>query len=58
MTMAAINASSLISQLEHAGNNIPKDEASRKKLMEAARDLALSLETPGDTVQRISYLVR
>ncbi len=47
--MAAIDTFSIISQLEQAGNNVPKDDASRKKLVEAARDLVLTLETPGDT---------
>lgn len=29
----------------------------RKKLREAAQKLALALETPGDTVQRIAHIV-
>lgn len=33
------------------------DEAGRRKILDGLRDLALSLETPQDTMQRISYLV-
>ncbi|KAJ5975130.1 hypothetical protein N7481_008837 [Penicillium waksmanii] len=32
------------------------DEGSRRKILDGLRDLALSLETPQDTMQRISYL--
>ena len=48
----------LCAQLDSFHENIPHDEAARKKLMEAARRLSLALEKPGDTIQRISYLVR
>lgn len=33
------------------------DEAGRRKILDGLRDLALSLETPQDTMQRISYIV-
>lgn len=34
------------------------DEAQRKKLIDDLRDLAIELETPWDSMQRIMYLVR
>lgn len=33
------------------------DDATRKKILDDLRDLAYSLETPQDTMQRISYMV-
>ncbi|KAL8793433.1 MAG: hypothetical protein Q9195_004019 [Heterodermia aff. obscurata] len=47
----------LCAQLDHLRENVIEDEASRKKLMEAAHNLSLALEKPGDTIQRIAYLV-
>ena len=47
----------LCAQLDHLSENVIQDEASRKKLMEAAHNLSLALEKPGDTVRRIVYTV-
>lgn len=33
------------------------DEAGRKAIIDGLRDLAISLETPWDSMQRIMYLV-
>ena len=51
------SADSVVAQLESLTKNVPKDEASRKQLLEAARGLAFALESPGDSIQRICYLV-
>lgn len=34
------------------------DEEIRKNLFEAARNVAFTLESPGDSIQRIAYTVR
>ena len=34
------------------------DEAARKTIIDTLRNLSYSLESPQDTMQRISYLVR
>ena len=47
----------LCAQLDNLRDNVPQDETSRKKLMEAAHNLSLALEKPRDTVQRIVYFV-
>ena len=41
--------------LSKIGSRGPDD---RKQLKETASKLSLALETPGDTVQRVAYLVR
>jgi demethylsterigmatocystin 6-O-methyltransferase len=46
---------SIITQIKSLAQDA--DEASRRKILDGLRDLALSLETPQDTMQRISYLV-
>jgi demethylsterigmatocystin 6-O-methyltransferase len=33
------------------------DDAGRKKIIDSLRDLAISLESPWDSMQRIMYLV-
>lgn len=38
--------------------DIPRDEVVRKQLLEKTRSLALKLETSGETMQRLSYIVR
>lgn len=37
--------------------NGPNKAYDREKLKEAAEKLSIALETPGDTVQRVAYLV-
>lgn len=46
----------LIKQVKHEANSL--DEVGRKKILDDLRDLALSIETPEDSVQRIYFLVR
>ena len=50
--------SDLITSLENLRLAVPKDEATRKKLFDATRNLLFTLETPGDAIQRIAYSVR
>ena len=47
-------ASNLLERVQEYGSGRTYD---REKLRDAAYRLALSLETPGETVQRIAYLV-
>ena len=47
----------LIAQIHSVYENAPVDQVSRQKLYDAAQDLALKLETPRDTMQRLCYLV-
>lgn len=46
-------ASALVEDLR---NLLRKDSEHRENLRETARKLSIALETPGDTIQRISYL--
>ena len=55
--MAASDMASTVVQLKTLANDVPKDEKARKELFEAARNLTFALESPGDTIQRICYLV-
>ena len=48
----------LVKQLQGIKASDIKDEESRKVLFEAARNAAFSLESPGDSIQRITYIVR
>ena len=50
--------SSLVEDLKRCLPACPHDSINRKKLREAAHRLAMALETPGDTAQRYTYLVR
>ena len=47
-----------IAQLELTSKNVPKDQAARQQLYEAARGLVAALEAPGDTIQRLVHLVK
>jgi hypothetical protein len=51
----------LLQQLEILTKNPPRDvladDALRRKLRDAARNLSIAMETPGDTVHRIGSLV-
>ena len=51
------DTSRVVSQLHELAKNAPTDENSRKQLFEAARSLTFALESPGDSIQRICYLV-
>lgn len=53
----SIDVPSLLAQIESASKNPPQDELPRKALYEAAQKLQVAVETPGDTIQRIAYLV-
>jgi demethylsterigmatocystin 6-O-methyltransferase len=46
---------SVLSSVQTLASNA--DEAGRKKIIDGLRDLAISLETPWDAMQRIMYLV-
>ena len=48
----------LISKLETLKHAVPKEEATRRRLLDATRNLSFALETPGDSLQRIAYTVR
>ena len=50
--------SNLITRLENLRHAVPKDEATRKRLFNATRNLVFALETPGESIQRIAYSVR
>ena len=52
------NIAGLVKQLQGIKASDVKDEESRKALFEAARNAAFTLESPGDSVQRIAYIVR
>ena len=56
-SMSMSDTSAIVAQLNSLTTNVPKDEESRKKLLEATRGLSLALENQGDTIQRICYLV-
>lgn len=44
----------LISQVKHEAISV--DEAGRQKILDGLRDLAMSIETPEDSMQRIMFL--
>lgn len=56
--MSDLDLSGLITRLENLKHAVPKEEATRKSLFDAARSLVFALETPGDSIQRIAYTVR
>ena len=45
----------LLAQVKHDAST--GDEAARKKLLQSLRDLAFSIETPEDTIQRVMFEV-
>lgn len=45
----------LISQVKNEAGSL--DDAGRQKILDGLRDLALSIERPEDSIQRIFYLV-
>ena len=45
----------LLAQVKHDAST--GDEAARKKLLQGLRDLAFSIETPEDTIQRVMFEV-
>ena len=56
-TNTCADISGLVKHLRDLEISELHDEAARKSLFEAARDVAFALETPGDSVQRIAYTV-
>ena len=55
--MSDSDLSGFITRLENLKHAVPKEEATRKGLFDAARSLMFALETPGDSIQRIAYTV-
>ena len=47
----------LVTQLQRLKASDIHDEETRKSLFEAARNVAFALESPGDSIQRIAYIV-
>jgi hypothetical protein len=56
-TAANVDVSALVKQLSTIKTSNIQDEAARKSLFEAARNATFALETPGDTIQRITHAV-
>lgn len=56
-TSANVDVSSIVRQLQTLKASDFQDEAARKSLFEAARDATFALETPGDTIHRITCAV-
>ena len=50
------DVNTLIAHLQSIYEHAPNDQASRQRLYDATQSLALKLEGPGDTMQRICYL--
>lgn len=48
----------LLTQLDHLAKDPPENENLRYRLYVAARNLSLAVETPMNTVKRISFSVR
>lgn len=46
----------LINHVKHEAGSL--DDVGRQKIIDGLRHLALSIETPEDSIQRINYLVR
>ena len=58
ITSDEMNIAVLVKQLQGIKASDIKDEESRKALFEAVRNAAFTLESPGDSIQRITYIVR
>ena len=56
-TTVDLDVPSLVKQLRTLNPSDLQDEAARKSLFEAARNVAFALETPEDTIQRITHTV-
>lgn len=56
-TTAEKDVASLVKQLRAVKASDLQDEVARKSLFEAARNVMFALESPGDSVQRIAYIV-
>ena len=54
---ATVDISNLIVKLQPLQHSIPQDKTQRKELYSALQNLSYVLETPIDTIKRISYLV-
>lgn len=52
----APDVAGLVKQLRGLKPSDAQDEETRKSLFEAARNLAFTLESPGDSIQRIAYI--
>ena len=48
----------LVKQLQSLKPSDIQDEETRNSLFEAARNVAFTLESTGDSIQRIAYIVR
>lgn len=57
-TSDAVDIAGLVKQLRCLKESDVQDEETRKSLFEAARNVAFTLESPGDSIQRIAYIVR
>ncbi len=57
MNVPNLDVDALIGQLNQLKQNLPKDEAQRRRWHQAARELLSALETPFDTVRRIAFSV-
>jgi hypothetical protein len=61
MISTEIPASDLANKLESLAANcetVLQDDATRRRLRDAARNLSIALEMPGDTVHRVMNTVR
>ena len=56
-TLDAAAVAKLVQQLKSLKASDIPDEISRKDLFDATRNLAFSLESAGDSIQRIAYVV-
>lgn len=57
-TSDPLEIAGLVKRLQGLKASDIHDEDTRKSLFEAARHVAFTLESPGDSIQRIAYIVR